>query len=77
MKIEIGQLYRHKKYGFIGKLCCIDKRFRNGTIIELDDGEKQELVLSDKTTITFDPPVIQWKGNVEKLKKSFEKVVEI
>ena len=72
MIYQIGQKFRHKQYGFIGILNCID-HWSNLHIISLEDGEeKRQYCDILKRDIVEYPGIIQWKGPSYQIEEKFD-----
>jgi hypothetical protein len=59
----IGQKLKHKTFGFVGQLVCIDM-ISNVHVVECKNGEKKVVKLPVKSglTITEYPSTIRWTG---------------
>ena len=65
---KIGQKFKHKEFGFIGELVCINW-WDNSHIISFYDGKKEK---DYSYGLIINPPIIKWYGAEYQIEEKFE-----
>jgi hypothetical protein len=72
-EIAIGDLFKHKKYGFTGKLICVD-HFSNIHVIQSADNREPKYYSDELYEGIEYPPTLTWKGLEYQMEEDFEKI---
>jgi len=84
-EIAIGDLFKHKKYGFIGELTCVDYSTHIHLIQSVDNREPKycyhshglyDLVEYSPYNRVEYPPTLTWKGLEYQIEDDFEKYIK-
>jgi len=76
LKIAVGDRFRHRRYGFIGELICIDSRSHVHLIQALEGKEALYSTKESGGCVSFfnisNPSTLTWKGLEYQIEEDFE-----